>query len=111
MTYTTQTLNILHRIDASIVDSYFAQSLQSIPSALSVRDKNKYAIRLLEVVEIQCGEDGELYARHLRDLFVAINQDASPEPQPVLESVVEKVLLYIQKGECIVCTKFMISLT
>jgi AP-4 complex subunit epsilon-1 len=93
------------------VGSYFAQSSQSIPSDLSVKDKNEYAIRLLEVLEIQCGEDGELYARQLRDLLGAIDQEPTPERQPVLENIVEIVLLYIKNGECVVCAKSFARLT
>jgi AP-4 complex subunit epsilon-1 len=92
-------LHVLHRVDAGIVGSYFAQAMQGKPSNLSVKDKNKYAVRLLEVVEILCGIDGELYARQLKDIFAVVEQDPTPERQPVLENVVEKVLLYITNGE------------
>ena len=93
------------------MDSYFFQSLQGIPAALAVKDKNEYVIRLLEVVDIQCGEDGEFYARQLKDIFVAIDQVAAPERQPVLENVVEKVLLYIKNGEFHTCATFSTILT
>ena len=78
---------------------------------MSVKDKNEYAIRLLEVLEIQCGGDGELYARQLRDLLGAIDQEPTPERQPVLENIVEIVLLYIKNGECVVCAKSFARLT
>lgn len=84
--------------------SYFAQSLQSIPSTLSVNDKNEYTVRLLEIVEIQCGEDGEFYAQQLKDLCAAVERDSAPEHQPMLESVIENVLPYIKNGGCFVCT-------
>jgi AP-4 complex subunit epsilon-1 len=82
-----------------------------MPSSLSFQDKNEYAIRSLEVAEIQCGEDGEFYARQLKYLFAAVEHDVAPERQPVLESVVEKVLLYIKDGECFVCMKSLERLT
>jgi AP-4 complex subunit epsilon-1 len=94
-----QTLHVLHRVDVGIVGSYFAQVMQGKPSNLSVKDKTRYAIRLLEVVEILCGMNGELYARQLKDIFAVVEQGPTPERQPVMENVVEKVLLYIKNGE------------
>ncbi|KIM91944.1 hypothetical protein PILCRDRAFT_108 [Piloderma croceum F 1598] len=96
-----KTLHVLHRVDAGIVGSYFAQAMQGKPSNPSVKDKNRYAIRLLEVVEILCGMNGELYARQLKDIFAVVEQDPTPERQPVLENAVEKVLLYITNASSI----------
>jgi AP-4 complex subunit epsilon-1 len=99
MTYfVTQTLNILFQVDTGIVGSYFVQSVQDIPSALPVKEKTEYAVRLLEIVEIQCGQDGEAYARQLKNLLAAVEHDAAPEHQLVLEGIIEKVLLYIKNG-------------
>ena len=91
--------------------SYFAQAIQGKPSSLSVKGKSEYAIRLLEVLEVQCGVDGELYARQLKDVFAVVEQDPTPERQPVLENVVEKVLLYIKNGESSVHVNSMARLT
>lgn len=97
-TDSSQTIDILHRVDPSIVSAYFAQAIQAIPSTLTVKERNERITRLLEVIEIQSVEDGESYARQLKELFLAVDDDAIPERQPVLEVVVEKVLLYINKG-------------
>jgi len=95
----------LHRVDAGIVGSYFSQSIQSIPSTLSIKEKNEHAIRLLDTLEIQSGEDGELYAGQLKDILAAVEQVPSPERQPILENVVEKVLLYVNNGGYFVFTR------
>jgi len=90
-----QTLEILHRIDANIVESFYSQSSQSFSSVLSLKDKNELIGRMLDVLEIQCSEDGELYARRVVDLLRAA--DTSTEKSgPVLEKAVEMILLYIQ---------------
>jgi hypothetical protein len=89
----------LDRIDSNIVASYYAHSLQTIPSGLNIRDKNEYVTRLLEVLEIQAGEDGELYARLVKDLFGKSDAALLGEDPFVLENAVEMVLLHIRNGE------------
>jgi len=93
-----KTLRILDRIDSNIVASYYAHSLQTIPSGLNIRDKNEYVTRLLEVLEIQAGEDGELYARLVKDLFGKSDAALLGEDPFVLENAVEMVLLHIRNA-------------
>lgn len=94
-----KTVDILYRVDPGIVSAYFAQAVQGIPSVLTVKEKNEYMIRLLEVIERQSEGDGESYAQQLKELFAAVDQEAVPERQPVLETAVEKVLIHIKEGQ------------
>lgn len=69
---------------------------------LSVKAKNEYAIRLLEVAEVLCGgKDGLMYAQKLGEIFGAVERDAVPERQPVLEQALEKVLFFIKQSKVI----------
>ncbi|KAF7979870.1 hypothetical protein HWV62_40641 [Athelia sp. TMB] len=86
-----RTIDILYRVDPGIVSAYFAQAIQGIPSILTLKEKNEYIIRLLEVIERQSENDGESYAQQLKELFAAVYQEAVPERQPVLEVAVEKM--------------------
>ncbi|KAG6862341.1 hypothetical protein C0995_016039 [Termitomyces sp. Mi166 len=87
------TLRLLHRVDPSIASIYYSQAVQNIPSGLSVTDLNERALRFLEVITVQSGEDGELYARELKDILLGLEQ-ASFDGQPVLEAIVDEVLTY-----------------
>lgn len=98
-TNSLQTIDILYRVDPGIVSAYFAQAIQGIPLVLTIKAKNEYMIRLLEVIERQSEADGESYAQQLKELFAAVDQEAAPERQPVLETAVEMVLIHIKEGE------------
>ncbi|EGN99989.1 hypothetical protein SERLA73DRAFT_167845 [Serpula lacrymans var. lacrymans S7.3] len=92
------TLTTLHGIDPAIVGSFYSQLLQRMPSALSIRDRDEYVSRLLEIGEIQCGGDGELYAVQLRELLADVDTKAEslPEGQPIIESAVERILVHVR---------------
>lgn len=94
-----QTLRILNRIDANIVRSLYFQRCQAMPPSMPIKEKNEYASRLLEVLEMQCMDDGELYAQQLNDLLRSVEEISSGHMQPVLEKAIEMVLLFIQSGE------------
>jgi AP-4 complex subunit epsilon-1 len=87
-----QTLRILQRVDPNIVESYYSQSLKAIPPGLSLKDRNEYVTRLLEAIEIMSGQDGEVYAKQLKNLFKVVEDDTLQASPPVLESAVELVL-------------------
>jgi AP-4 complex subunit epsilon-1 len=94
----TQTLRILQRVDANIVESYYLQSLKGIPPGLSLKDRNEHVTRLLEVTEVISGEDGEAFAKQLKDVFHVVESDATKTNQSVLESAVEMVLMDTRHG-------------
>nr|GAT57748.1 predicted protein [Mycena chlorophos] len=88
-----KTLHILGKIDAGIINSYYLQSLQTIPVDLNLNALGEYTTRLLEVIETQTQEDGELYARHTIDLFTQIEARSPRYAECVMESVVELLLV------------------
>ncbi|THV06757.1 ARM repeat-containing protein [Dendrothele bispora CBS 962.96] len=94
------TVRILNRVDGNIVDSYYSQSLQTLPQDLNPSAKTEYGCRLLEVLEIRTAEDGENYAKNVHDLLKHMDDAASHESnQPViLEDLVEMVLRHIRQA-------------
>ncbi|KAI0062104.1 ARM repeat-containing protein [Artomyces pyxidatus] len=88
----TKTLRILSSIDPSIVNMYFSQQLEDVPSNHS-QDKITF---LLEVAEVMADKDGEQYSRSIRDIFNALSDER--EGRRISESAVEKVLSYIRDG-------------
>ena len=68
---------------------------------LTLKAKNKHAIRLLDVAEVLCGTDGQMYAQKLREIFGAVERSAVPERQPVLDEALENVLLFIKQSRII----------
>lgn len=106
-----QTLGILNRIDLNIVNAYYSQSLQTLPSDLNLTGISEYTTRLLEVVEIQTEGDGELYARQLGGLFTQMEARSPRYAQLVVETAVEMVLLHLRNGttSCVSCTVCLFS--
>ncbi|KAJ7128916.1 armadillo-type protein [Mycena crocata] len=91
-----KTLGILNRIDLNIVNAYYSQSLQTLPDDLNLNGISEYITRLLEVIEIQADEDGELYAGQLRELFAGLETRSPRYAQLVVENAVEMVLLHLR---------------
>jgi hypothetical protein len=94
-----QTLGILNSIDLNIVNSYYSQSLQTLPADLNVKGISEYTTRLLEVIELQTEGDGELYAQQLAELFTQMEARSPRYAQLVMESAVEMVLFHLRNGE------------
>ncbi|KAF5370844.1 hypothetical protein D9758_002115 [Tetrapyrgos nigripes] len=93
------TLKILNRVDESIIDSYYAQSLQTFPSDLTISAKTEYACRLSEVLQIRAAEDGEWYSKSVHGLLEHIESATSVQGQAeVLEVLVEMVLNHIRRA-------------
>ncbi|KAJ7039210.1 armadillo-type protein [Mycena alexandri] len=98
ITIRQKTLAILNSIDPNIVNSYYSQSLQSLPADLNLNGIVEYTTRLLEVIELQAEGDGELYAQQLGDLFAQMEARSPRYAQLVLENAVEKVLLFLRNA-------------
>lgn len=81
------------------MQSYYSQSLRTLPDDLNLNGISKYTTRLLEVVEIQTEGDGELYARQLGDLFAQMEARSPRYAQLVVENAVEMVLLHLRSGK------------
>jgi len=95
----SQTLRILSSIDTAIVDAYFQQSLQQAVNAVSHHTDDRTS-RLLEVVEVISGDNGELYASSVKSFLISISGESSSQgTQMVLEYVVEQVLTRIREGK------------
>lgn len=58
--------------------------------------------RLLDICELQCGNDGEQYASNLKDLFTVAEGDIQgrTEEIPVLDAGVEMILTHIRECMC-----------
>ncbi|KAG6866640.1 hypothetical protein C0991_000750 [Blastosporella zonata] len=89
------TLKLLSRVDLGIVTSYYSQVIQTIPSGLSVSNLNSYGLRIIEIIDAQAGQDGELFAQELKTLLLRL-EEASLDGQPILEAVVDKVLTHVR---------------
>ncbi|KAG2150452.1 armadillo-type protein [Suillus clintonianus] len=92
------TLRVLQAVDPSLVGAYSTQLLQNFPIGSTLSDKNEYVSRLLDVGELQHGNDGEQYASYLKDLFAVAEGDTQgrTEDMSVLEVGVEMVLTHIR---------------
>jgi AP-4 complex subunit epsilon-1 len=88
-----KTLKTLNRVEPGIVSTYYTRAIQNIPPALTVKGKDEYVARLLEVIDVVCGEDGENYARQLKSLL-----EVAEDGKTVLESLTESVLSRIKQG-------------
>lgn len=89
---------MLASVDTAIIASYYSQLLQSLPQGLSVVARGEYVSCLLDVVEIQCLEDVEQYARLTKNLFATVEAESQDQTEglPVLEICVERVLNHIR---------------
>ncbi|KAF7375959.1 Adaptin-N domain-containing protein [Mycena sanguinolenta] len=93
-----KTLRILNSADPNIVNSYYSQSLKTLPADLNIKGLGEYTTRLLEVLELQTEGDGELYARELAELFTQMEARSPRYAQLVVESAVEMVLLFLRNA-------------
>ncbi|KAG1878094.1 armadillo-type protein [Suillus subalutaceus] len=93
------TLRVLQAVDSSLVEAYSTQLLHNFPTGLTLSDKGEYVSRLLDVGELQHGNDGEQYASYLKDLFAVAEGDTQgrTEDMSVLEVGVEMILTYIRE--------------
>ncbi|KAG9316700.1 armadillo-type protein [Chiua virens] len=95
------TLKILHSVDPVIVETYYTQALYNFSSSLSLSDKNEYVSRLFDIIDMQDGSDVDQYARHLKDLFSAVEgrEQGPTEGLQVLDLVVQRILNGIRERE------------
>ncbi|KAG1737606.1 hypothetical protein EDB19DRAFT_1716833 [Suillus lakei] len=93
------TLRVLQAVDPSLVEAYSTQLLYNFPPGLTLSDKGEYISRLLDVGELQYGNDGEQYASYLKDLFAVAEGDTQGrmEDMSVLEIGVEMILTHIRE--------------
>ena len=93
-----QTLRTLWRVDQTIVESYYARTLQGDLPSLSSRGSEDNLTRLLEMLDIICGDDGEAYAQQLKTVLRAKEGDDSLSKRTVLPQAVEEMLVHMHAG-------------
>ncbi|TBU35735.1 ARM repeat-containing protein [Dichomitus squalens] len=96
-----QTLRTLWRVDQNIVESYYARALQGDLPSSSVHGTEDHLPRLLEIVDIICGDDGEAYAIQLKNVLNAAEGDGPLNKRPVLQEAVEEMLARIHTADSI----------
>lgn len=69
------------------------------PGESSLNTREQSSARILEIIEIQCSEDGECYAQKLKVLFGLVDDGELQPTHPISENVVESVLNYIRQCE------------
>ncbi|KAI0333484.1 ARM repeat-containing protein, partial [Cubamyces sp. BRFM 1775] len=94
-----QTLRVLWRVDSNIVESYYARALQGELPLTSELGFDESLSRLLEIVDIICGEDGESYAHQLRSVLKAMEGDGPLNKRPVLQDAVGETLSRMHSGD------------
>ncbi|KDQ57667.1 hypothetical protein JAAARDRAFT_207161 [Jaapia argillacea MUCL 33604] len=95
-----KTLRLLNSVDSNIVESYLSQVVQTTSGITPLAQKNEFAARVLEVIEVACQDDGERYARRLREFLCATEDETSAgSGAHVLEKVVEIVLLRVRTAQ------------
>lgn len=73
--------------------------MRNVPLGMSDKAKGEAVLRLLEGADVLCDNDGESYAKHVEESLIAVDRNESTTTQPVLELVVERVLVRIRDGE------------
>ncbi|KAI0372895.1 ARM repeat-containing protein [Pilatotrama ljubarskyi] len=94
-----QTLRTLWRVDQAIVESYYARALQGELPTISEHGSEELLPRLLEILDITSGNDGESYAHQLKDVLKAIEGEGPLDKRPVLQEAVQEMLLRIHSGD------------
>jgi len=85
----SQTIQVLLRVDRSIVEAYYQRLTSSIHDAEDLR-------RCLQIAGALSGEDGESYAQHLVHQLRAIGDE--PSQRHILQDAVELSLTHIRGG-------------
>lgn len=81
------------------MESYFARALQGDLPLSSIHGTEDNLPRLLEILDIICGEDGEIYALQLKNVLRAAEGEGPPNKRPVLQEAVEEMLTRIHSGK------------
>ncbi|KAI0362383.1 ARM repeat-containing protein [Trametes cingulata] len=94
-----QTLRTLWRVDQAIVESYYARALQGELSPISSDGSEELLPRLLEILDIVSGDDGEAYAHQLKNVLKAVEGESPLNKRPVLQEAVEEILVRTHSGD------------
>ncbi|KAI0723998.1 ARM repeat-containing protein [Cerioporus squamosus] len=94
-----QTLRTLWRVDQNIVEAYYARALQGELPSSSVNGTQDNLPRLLEILDIICGDDGEAYAHQLKNALKAAEGEGHLDRRVVLQEAVEEMLTRIHSAD------------
>ncbi|KAI8989666.1 ARM repeat-containing protein [Trametes punicea] len=94
-----QTLRTLWRVDQTIVESYYARALQGELPISSQQGSDEFLPRLLEILDVIAGDDGEAYAHQLKIVLKAVEGDGPLNKRPVLQEAVGEVLNRMHSGD------------
>ena len=85
-------------VDQSIVEGYYARTLQGDLPASSAQGTAGNLPHLLEILDIICEHDGEIYAHQLKNALKAAEGDGPMNRRVVLQEAVEEMLSRIHAG-------------
>ncbi|KAI0780693.1 ARM repeat-containing protein [Trametes elegans] len=88
-----QTLRTLWNVDQTIVEGYYTRALQGELPIVAAHGFDELVLRLLELLDIMCGDDGEVYAHQLKVVLRSCEGDGPVNKRPVLQEAVEEVLI------------------
>ncbi|KAI0707595.1 ARM repeat-containing protein [Earliella scabrosa] len=94
-----QTLRTLWHVDQGIVESYYARALQGDLPATPTQGTDDNLPRLLEILDIICGDNGEAYAHQLRHVLKTAEGDGPLNKRIVLQEAVEEMLVRIHAAD------------
>ncbi|GBE82098.1 hypothetical protein SCP_0404770 [Sparassis crispa] len=94
----TKTLCILQRVDRGIVEAYYTQLLRGDSQTRIMQDPEEHSRRLLEIIQVICGEDGELYIQHIKSLLPVLEGSTPLNKRRVLQEAVEDVLVHVRSA-------------
>ena len=97
--YDHQTLQVLLKVDRSLVEAHYTRLLQVDRSLYTPLEKDDAAKRILEVIHTLTDSVGEEYAHNVKTLIDVLQGDLSRDEVMLFESIVEDVLTHVRTGE------------
>lgn len=82
-----QTLRTLWRVDQAIVEAYYARALQG-----DIQRTEDHLPCLLEILDVICGNDGEVYAHQLKNVLRVAEGGGPLNKRIVSQEVVEEMV-------------------
>ncbi|KXN90161.1 AP-4 complex subunit epsilon [Leucoagaricus sp. SymC.cos] len=93
-----KTLHLLGKVDEGILGTFYSRAVSiTTRVALPLKEINERTKRLLEVVGVISGDNGELYADQVKELLARLESHISGNA--ILDSAIEGVLVHIRLGE------------
>ncbi|KAI0737673.1 hypothetical protein BC629DRAFT_1300621 [Irpex lacteus] len=93
-----KTLQVLLKVDRSLVEAHHTRLLQVDRSSYTPLEKDDAAKRILEVIHVLTDSIGEEYAHNVKTLIDVLQGDLSRDEPPLFESIVEDVLTNVRNG-------------